>query len=220
MYTSHLRSIFIHSWLAGGLVLGTTVQAEPGGVPGEIRELQHQVSTLQSQVTVLEGQVQRADPPCFALYDRYADCGNGTVTDSVTGLIWLKQADCLPVDLWVVANTAAAGLKRGDCGLTDHSSAGDWRLPTKDEWNVTIAQASIGGLQCQVVSMLTLTNTPGTACYETGPEQFSGVQAHYWSSSTFAPSPHGAWSANLFTGGTDLDDKTFGRGAWPVRAGR
>ena len=70
------------------------------------------------------------------------DCGNGTVTDTVTGLIWLKQADCLGVHDWAAANRAAAGLKDGDCGgLTDKSSPGDWRLPTKDEWSATIARA-------------------------------------------------------------------------------
>ena len=38
----------------------------------------------------------RADGPCFDNTNRYVDCGNGTVTDTVTGLIWLQQADCLP----------------------------------------------------------------------------------------------------------------------------
>ena len=36
-----------------------------------------------------------ADGPCFDNTNRYVDCGNGTVTDTVTGLIWLKQSDCL-----------------------------------------------------------------------------------------------------------------------------
>ena len=37
----------------------------------------------------------RADGPCFDNTNRYVDCGNGTVTDTVTGLIWLQDADCL-----------------------------------------------------------------------------------------------------------------------------
>jgi hypothetical protein len=36
---------------------------------------------------------READPPCFDNLNRYVDCGNGTVTgtvtDTVTGLIWL-----------------------------------------------------------------------------------------------------------------------------------
>lgn len=76
----------------------------------------------------------RAEGPCFNNFSRFVDCGNGTMTDTVTKLIWLQQADCLiPAD-WASANEAAAGLKSGDCGLSDGSSAGDWRLPTKEEW--------------------------------------------------------------------------------------
>jgi hypothetical protein len=55
---------------------------------------------------------------------RYADCGNGTVTDSVTGLTWLKDAACLGSAHWAAANQAAAALASGQCGLTDRSSPG------------------------------------------------------------------------------------------------
>jgi len=36
--------------------------------------------------------------------------------------------------LWDEAMTAAKGLKDGDCGLTDGSVAGDWRLPNVREF--------------------------------------------------------------------------------------
>jgi hypothetical protein len=55
------------------------------------------------------------------------------VTDTVTGLIWLRNADCLPIEDWANAIQAAASLKDGDCNLTDKSTPGDWRLPTRDE---------------------------------------------------------------------------------------
>src|SRR5262249_32071128 len=49
----------------------------------------------------------RADGPCFDNANRYVDCGNGTVTDTVTGLIWLKQWNCLATDnAWAAANQA------------------------------------------------------------------------------------------------------------------
>ena len=36
----------------------------------------------------------RADAPCFHNTNRYVNCGNGTVTDTVTGLIWrLRHVD-------------------------------------------------------------------------------------------------------------------------------
>ena len=82
------------------------------------------------------GVVLKADGPCFSNTGRLVDCGNGTFTDSVTGLIWLADPDCttlVPLD-WAAANEAAASLGDGDCGLTDASASGDWRLPTAEEW--------------------------------------------------------------------------------------
>src|SRR5713226_567436 len=78
---------------------------------------------------------------CLDKTKRYVDCGNGTVTDTATGLIWLKQTNCFPAAAWDDAKKMAAGLKSGDCGLADGSSAGDWRLPTIAEWEATMKNA-------------------------------------------------------------------------------
>jgi hypothetical protein len=83
------------------------------------------------------------DPPCFDNANRYVDCGNGTVTDTATGMIWLKDAGCLGALNWADANHAAARLKQGQCGLTDRSRRGDWRLPTNTEWQTMVAVAKI-----------------------------------------------------------------------------
>lgn len=65
---------------------------------------------------------------------RFTDNGDGTVTDHLTGLIWLKDADCFgQKDGGAAAEAAAAALKDGDCGLSDGSTAGDWRLPNGRE---------------------------------------------------------------------------------------
>jgi hypothetical protein len=55
------------------------------------------------------------------------------VTDNLSGLIWLKHAYCLGYQNWGTALTAANELESGSCGLTDGSSAGDWRLPNLRE---------------------------------------------------------------------------------------
>src|SRR5262245_54288763 len=89
----------------------------------------------------LSAPVFGADPPCYDNANRYVDCGNGTVTDTVTGLIWLKDADCFGVKMYAEANQAAAQLADGQCRLTDGSQPGDWRLPTFGEWKVMIAVA-------------------------------------------------------------------------------
>ncbi len=163
----------------------------------------------------------RADGPCYSqIAGRYSDCGNGTVTDTVTGLIWLKQANCLPAAVWADANAAAAGLKDGDCGLTDGSSAGDWRLPSGTEWSQTLAKAI--SLGCSVANGTgpTLTDTAGFQCMVHGGTVFSGVQPTQYSSST-TYFDHVGRAIAAFLDSAFVAD--FGKGntlaVWPVRSG-
>jgi hypothetical protein len=70
---------------------------------------------------------------------RFIDNKDGTVTDSLTGLIWLKNSNCFGMMDWQSARLVVKSLKDGDCGpdpaliLSDGSSAGDWRLPIMSE---------------------------------------------------------------------------------------
>lgn len=64
---------------------------------------------------------------------RFIDKQDGTVSDPLTGLIWLKDAACLGTDVWSNALIAVNQLANGSCGLTDGSSAGQWRLPNLNE---------------------------------------------------------------------------------------
>jgi hypothetical protein len=70
---------------------------------------------------------------------RFMDNKDGTVTDRLTGLIWLKNTNCFGMMDWEGAMLAVKRLKDGDCGpdptliLSDGSSAGEWRLPTMSE---------------------------------------------------------------------------------------
>jgi hypothetical protein len=65
---------------------------------------------------------------------RFTDNNNGTVTDKLTGLIWLKNVNYfVNKRTWADALSAANNLKSGDPGLTDGSTAGDWRLPNVKE---------------------------------------------------------------------------------------
>ena len=70
---------------------------------------------------------------------RFTDNRDGTVTDNLTKLVWLKNTNCFGIQDWQSAVLAAKSLKEGDCGpnpdlvLSDGSSAGDWRLPTMKE---------------------------------------------------------------------------------------
>ena len=162
----------------------------------------------------------RAAPPCFDNANRYVDCMNGTVTDTATGLIWLKDASCLGSRTYADANTAAAVLLMGACGLTDNSSPRDWRLPTKAEWEETIAQAVVLG--CTSANAPSLTNTPGFGCYNAGPQQFTGVQSNeFWTRTTYASHPLHAWVVSLFSGNVGVGGfKADNFYVWPVRGGQ
>jgi hypothetical protein len=151
--------------------------------------------------------------PCGDKSKRYADCGNGTVTDTATGLIWLKKVDCFSSSNWDEAKKSAAGLKSGDCGLMDGSAPGEWRLPTSKEWEDTMAKAK--DLKC---SGPVLTNDAGTACLTAGPSSFMDVESDYYWSSTME-------GATVAFG--DLDHGNILKGnsinmlrVWPVRGGQ
>ncbi len=185
--------------------------------------------------------LQTADPACpDDSGDIYVDCGNGTVTDNRTGLVWLKDANCLrnapgggEVD-WYTALEFVAGLKDTtagslaetyDCGLSDGSSPGEWRLPSLDEWEAMIADGRLLGCDPSI------TNDQGTACWRSDPLvcglqggtcSFSGaVSQRYWSSSPWIFEPAWVWAATLPLAAHAAVPKTFPDVyLWPVRGGQ
>jgi hypothetical protein len=97
---------------------------------------------------------------------RFTDNGNGTVKDNLTGLTWLKNANCFGLRSWSQALTDANGLASGACGLTDGSGAGSWRLPNARE-------------------LQSLINLQITFPALTAGHPFTGVQSIYtWTSTT------------------------------------
>ena len=164
------------------------------------------------------------DPQCYNLTQRFVDCGNGTVTDTRTGLIYLMDASCAGLfsfgtDIfgrgnYVQAQSAAASLSNGICGLTDGSRAGDWRLQTREEWEDILA------LSC-LSAPLIVGNVVGISvgCYsQLG--WASGVQSsdRYWSSSGHTQSLN-SWQVNLQSGEVAGLPKTEVLYVWPVRGG-
>ena len=147
---------------------------------------------------------------------RFTDNGDGTVTDNLTGLIWLRDANCSLFDAprhWEDAlNLIVPQLEDGYCGLTDGSSAGDWRLPNKKE---LISITHDGCYQPAVP------NITGTGCGSEG-DPFNNVQSSsYWSSTTNASIPHYAWYVHMSNGGVFNYSKANSYYyVWPVRGGR
>ena len=136
---------------------------------------------------------------------RFTDNGNGTVKDNLTGLIWLKDANCFSRRTWAQALSDANSLANGSCGLTDGSSAGNWRLPNRKELR----------------SLINYSQANSAAWLNLPAQGFSNVQAdYYWSSSTYAFNPASAWSVHMYDGGVGGDGKTSSYYVWPVRAGQ
>lgn len=122
--------------------------------------------------------------------ERFTIMGDGTVRDPNTGLIWLRDASCSELAgtdesggaTWDVAKAAAAALADGTCGLTDGSSAGDWRLPTISE---------ISDLCDRQYNGPALSNAAGTGQWSEG-DAFDGVESDwYWSATEEEPGPNG-----------------------------
>ncbi|BDV42296.1 hypothetical protein GURASL_12190 [Geotalea uraniireducens] len=65
---------------------------------------------------------------------RFVDMEDGTVLDRWTYVRWLKDTNCFYNKVnWYDAMLLTVKLASGQCGLTDGSVAGDWRLPSGNE---------------------------------------------------------------------------------------
>jgi hypothetical protein len=146
---------------------------------------------------------------------RFVDNGDGTVTDNQTGLMWEKKTDSNVNDLysWTSATfgTAADGTlfttflatmqctlsANGTCGLAGHY---DWRIP------------NIGELQ-------TIVDCSKPNCVDPafGP---TNQTSPYWSATTGAADPTGAWFVSFITGDVSGSIKAAARAARAVRGGR
>ena len=132
---------------------------------------------------------------------RFTDNGDGTVTDNLTGLIWLKDANCFGEKIWADALSDANGLASGSCGLTDGSSAGDWRLPNVKELQSLIDFGQYGP------------TLPSDHPF------LLGVQStHYWSSTTYAGYTDNACTVSIYNGLVSTSNKGHNDYVWPVRS--
>lgn len=131
---------------------------------------------------------------------RFVDQGDGTILDTVSNLIWLKDANCFGTQEWTSAMEKADALASGQCGLSDGSRARDWHLPYVQELRAVVDSGY----------RFTELNSAG----------FSNVQADfYWSSNT-SDCALNAYNVNLIDGLMYNDAKLSNLYLWPVRAGR
>jgi len=123
-------------------------------------------------------------------FPRMRDNADGTLTDMLTGLVWLKRADCLGGD-WNSAVAAVRGLASGQCGLSDGSTAGAWRMPNRKEM-ASLADRALNNQADFFATSWTSSKTgiaPSAAVFD----QFIAFQ-YYWTSTTDASDPTEAWT--------------------------
>ncbi|OPL14376.1 MAG: hypothetical protein AVO38_02030 [delta proteobacterium ML8_D] len=142
---------------------------------------------------------------------RFSDNEDGTFTDNLTGLVWLKDVSCYPRSSWQQALDTVKTLESGSCSLTDGSSRGDWRLPSVKELQSLVDFSSYN-----------------YSIDESAPFTSGGYQI--WSSTTVQSAPEHAWYLSFGDGATLQDFRlnesalfggdskiSFPGVVWPVR---
>ncbi|MBN2017727.1 MAG: DUF1566 domain-containing protein [Candidatus Cloacimonetes bacterium] len=134
---------------------------------------------------------------------RFTDSEDGTITDNLTGLVWLKNAETFGLRSWTDALTDCSNLESGLYGLSDDSSAGDWRLPNIRE----------------LFSLIDFGASHDPYPPLPSGHPFSNVQSEgYWSSTSLAFNSDNAWIVAMNVGGSaTLGDKTHSFVVWAVR---
>lgn len=142
---------------------------------------------------------------------RFTDTGDGTVKDRLTGLVWLKDANCMLTQYsgqdtdgtkdgavqWHKAINFVVGINNlghPNCGATYT----DWRLPNINELNSLLDNSRHG-------PALPLGHP------------FTNVQGGYWSSTTYAMDASQAKGVDFQLGGAGASVKTDVFNVWPVR---
>jgi len=152
------------------------------------------------------GQTCNTNMPLSKPDSRYTDNGDGTVTDSVTGLMWMQHGNCIASQhpgfdndntagdgavTWQHALQFAEAVNAGtyDCGLG--TTYNDWRLPNRNELASLVESACIYPAINENYLFSTYTN-PG-----------------YWSSTQSAVLPSRAWYVKFdFGASLELVDKS------------
>ncbi len=125
----------------------------------------------------------------------------------MTGLVWLQDTYCEEFTQYVTlaeALTTANGLASGDCGLSDGSVAGDWRLPNIRELLSLAGYGHVSSIPNRILP-------PGHPFLNVNSEE-------YWSSTTFVVDPTRAYTWFLDDAGfSPYLAKDDTAAIWPVR---
>lgn len=140
---------------------------------------------------------------------------NGTVTDNLTSLVWLQNANCYGARSWADGIDDANNLE-GDgtsgCGLNDNSQQGDWRMPNVKE---------IQSLMDYGHAFPTLLLPEGHPFVDVQAGGIDDRPSSYWTSTSIGPASSGVYSVSLSVGWVERLSLSgnFNWYVWPVKGG-
>jgi len=141
-------------------------------------------------------------PDSKASAPRFRDNRDGTVTDTISGLMWLKDGLCFGTRSWEGALEAIKGFNSNPAtfSCTDYTASyNDWRLPSINE-----LEDLVNPQETNTASWL---NRNG----------FTNVQNLYWSSTLDTDRANYPWRLDMWSGFMYPYIKSDGYYVWPVR---
>ncbi len=134
---------------------------------------------------------------------RFTDNGNGTLTDNLTGFMWLKDGRCIKKKKWKDSLNAVADFNSNPANyncLEYTANYSDWRLPNVNE-----------------LESLTHYGASDSAAWLNS-EGFIDVNAsYYWSSTIYQVNPSYSWSVKMISGKKQPEQKSHKYRVLPVR---
>lgn len=211
----------------------TTCQADLGAAQADLTTCQGDLSTC---LAAPQGQrLQTGQTTCYdtagsviacagtgqdgelqkGLVRAYVDNGDGTITDTRTGLMWEKLSDDGSIHdkdsfySWANAFATKVATLNGGGGFAGYT---DWRVPNVNEIQSIVNYGAV--------------NPSVSPAFNTGCAPACTVLTcsctrsdFYWSSSTSQNNPQQAWIGNFFGGFVELTSKTFNSYVRAVRGG-
>jgi hypothetical protein len=195
MHANRLPLLFIFGFCSAALTFG---QPAPVARTGQTKCYDDNGDVVRCKGTGQDGEYQLG---AKAQQARFTNNPDGTVTDTLTNLTWLRNGDCFGAVTWANGLMDANTLASGSCGLTDQSKPGTWRMANILEMQSILDYGNDGFALPTGHPFVNV--SPGT----------------YWTSTQAPAAPPLAWFITLSIGPIVFDVKVNTFHIWPVKGG-